>query len=144
MADLNFSIKGTSENPTKFIAEARTFKIAIDEPQELGGTNHAANPVELLLASYAGCINVMGHIIAQELGFKLEKLDIEIDGDLNPGRVFGTSLDDRAGFKNINVKLTPKSDANEEILKKWQEIIELRCPINDNLSNVTPIKINVN
>jgi hypothetical protein len=32
MSDLNFSIKGSSENPTKFVAEARNFKIVIDEP----------------------------------------------------------------------------------------------------------------
>jgi len=31
MSNLKFSIKGTSESATKFVAEARHFKIIIDE-----------------------------------------------------------------------------------------------------------------
>ncbi len=143
MADLNFSIKGVSENTTKFVAEARSFKIVIDEPQTLGGTNHGANPVEYLLASYAGCLNVMGHLIADELGFKLDKLEIEVNGNLNPDRLFGKSFTERAGFKNIQVKLKPYTDVTPELLKSWIKIVKNRCPINDNLQNLTSIEIEV-
>ena len=143
MSDLKFSIKGTSENPTKFVAEARNFKIIVDEPPTLGGTDHGANPVEYLLASYAGCLNVMGHLIAGELGFKLDKLEIEINGDLNPERLFGSSFNDRAGFKKINITLKPYGDATPELLDKWVQAIENRCPVNDNLQNLTPVDIEV-
>jgi uncharacterized OsmC-like protein len=143
MADLNFSIKGTSESPTKFLAEARNFKIIIDEPPTLGGTDHGANPVEYLLASYAGCINVMGHLVASELGFKLNKLEIEINGNLNPARLFGQSFEERAGYKNISVTLKPYADVTSELLKKWVHAVESRCPINDNLQNITPIDVRV-
>ena len=143
MADLNFSVKGVSENPTKFVAEARDFKIVIDEPPSLGGTDHGANPVEYLLASYAGCLNVMGHLIAGELGFKLDKLEIEINGNLNPDRLFGTSFEERAGFKKIDIKLKPHANASPELLKIWTEAVENRCPINDNLRSVTPTEIEI-
>ncbi len=143
MSDLNFSIKGISENPTKFVAEARNFKIVIDEPPTLGGTDHGANPVEYLLASYAGCLNVMGHLIAGELGFKLDKLEIEMNGNLNPERLFGKSFTERAGFKNIQVKLKPYAAVTPELLKKWVQEVENRCPVNDNLLNKTPIEVEV-
>ena len=143
MSDLNFSIKGVSENPTKFVAEARNFKIVVDEPPTLGGTDHGANPVEYLLASYAGCLNVMGHLVANELGFKLDKLEIEVNGNINPDRLFGKSFSDRAGFKNIQVTLRPHSEAKPELLKTWIQEIENRCPINDNLGSITPIDIEV-
>jgi uncharacterized OsmC-like protein len=143
MSDLNFSIKGVSENPTKFVAEARNFKIVVDEPPTLGGTDHGANPVEYLLASYAGCLNVMGHLIADELGFKLDRLEIEVHGNLNPDRLFGKSFTERAGFKKIQVTLKPHSEANPDLLKKWIKEIENRCPINDNLGSITPIDIEV-
>ena len=143
MADLNFSVKGVSENPTKFVAEARDFKMVIDEPPSLGGTDHGANPVEYLLASYAGCLNVMGHLIAGELGFKLDKLEIEINGNLNPDRLFGTSFEERAGFKKIDVQLKPYANASPELLKLWTEAVENRCPINDNLRYLTPTEIEV-
>lgn len=143
MSDLNFSIKGISENPTKFVAEARSFKIIIDEPPTLGGTDHGATPVEYLLASYAGCLNVMGHMIARELGFTLDKLEIEMDGNLNPARLFGKSFADRAGFKNIQVKLKPYAAVTPVLLEKWVQEVESRCPINDNLLNKTPIEVKV-
>ena len=143
MSDLNFSIKGVSENPTKFVAEARNFKIVVDEPPTLGGTDHGANPVEYLLASYAGCLNVMGHLIADELGFKLDKLEIEINGNLNPDRLFGKSFTERAGFKKIQVTLKPHAEITPELLKNWIEAVENRCPINDNLGSITPIEIEV-
>ena len=143
MSDLDFSIKGVSENPTKFVAEARNFKIVVDEPPTLGGTDHGANPVEYLLASYAGCLNVMGHLIAGELGFKLDKLEIEVNGNLNPDRLFGKSFAERAGFKNIQVSLKPYAEVSPEILEKWILEVENRCPVNDNLLNKTPIKLEV-
>ncbi|MEO5649500.1 MAG: OsmC family protein [Ginsengibacter sp.] len=143
MSDLNFSIKGVSKNPTKFIAQARNFKLVIDEPPALGGTDHGANPVEYLLASYAGCLNVMGHLVAEELGFKLDKLEIEVTGDINPERLFGKSFEERAGFKKIQVTLKPYAKVTPEVLKNWTEAVENRCPINDNLRNLTPTEIEV-
>jgi len=141
MADLNFSLSGQNENPTKFVAQTRQFTITIDEPEALGGTNHAANPVEFLLAAYAGCLNVMGHIVAGELNFKLKSLRIEIDGDLNPAKVFGQPTGDRAGYKEIRVQLIPEADTDSGTLEKWLKIIESRCPVNDNLANPTPVSV---
>jgi uncharacterized OsmC-like protein len=141
MADLNFSLSGRNENATKFVAKTRNFQLIIDEPEGLGGTDHAPNPVEFLLAAYAGCLNVMGHIVARELGFELKGLQIDLDGDLNPAKVFGQHTTDRPGYKEIRVNIIPVADADETILKKWLEIIESRCPVNDNLINPTPVKI---
>jgi uncharacterized OsmC-like protein len=143
MADLNFSLTGQNENATKFVAKTRQFTLTIDEPEGLGGTDHAANPVEFLLAAYAGCINVMGHIVARELDFTLNSLKIELDGDLNPAKVFGQQTSDRAGYKEIRINIIPDADTNEATLAKWLEIIESRCPVNDNLTNPTPVKINL-
>ena len=141
MTDLNFSLLGQNESPTKFVAKTRHFQLTIDEPEGLGGTDHAANPVEFLLAAYAGCLNVMGHIIANELDFKLNSLKIELDGDLNPSKVFGQPTSDRAGYKEIRVNIIPDADTDRETLDKWLEAIESRCPVNDNLINPTPVKI---
>lgn len=143
MADLNFSLSGQNENATKFVAKARQFILTIDEPEGLGGTDHAANPVEFLLAAYAGCINVMGHIVAKELSFKLNSLRIELDGDLNPAKVFGQETTDRAGYKEIRINIIPDAQTDEETLVKWLKILESRCPVNDNLSNPTPVKISL-
>lgn len=143
MSDLKFKIKAHSENPTKTIVSARGFNLILDEPQSLGGTNEGANPVEYVLAAFSGCINVMGHVIAKEMGFELRGMDITLSGELNPGRFMGTSFKDRAGYKSIEVVVKPDCDASPELLNKWLRTIEDRCPVSDNLSQETPINIKI-
>lgn len=141
MSDLKFRVRAHSENPTKTIVKARNFEIIIDEPEDLGGTNTAANPVEYVLAAFSGCLNVMAHVIAKEMNFELKGVEIDITGELNPAKLFGLSNDDRAGYKNISVKVKPNCDANIETLNKWLEAMESRCPVSDNLQHATPVKI---
>ena len=94
MADSRFRVKAHSESPTKTIVKARQFEIVVDEPAELGGTDLGANPVEYVLAAFAGCLNVMAHVIAKELNFELRGVEIDLYGDLNPARLFGMSFDE--------------------------------------------------
>ena len=139
MSDLQFAVEGQAESQTRITATARQFSFVIDEPPALGGEDLGANPVEYLLASYAGCVNVMAYLIANELGIKLEKLTIKVDGNINPARLFGKSFEERAGFKQINLSLQPVTNASPELLSKWVSEIKNRCPVNDNLSNSTPL-----
>jgi len=141
MSILKFSVKAKSENSTKTVVEARGFKITIDEPENLGGTNGGANPVEYLLAALSGCLNVVGHIVASEMGFKLNGLEIEVEGDLNPEKFLGKSMEERSGYKDIKVIIKPDTDADKETLDKWLKVVESRCPVSDNISNATPLKI---
>lgn len=141
---INFSIRSKSESPAKTNIQVRDFNLTVDEPQHLGGTDKAPNPVEYILAGYAGCINVVAHIVAKEQNIVLKDLEIDIDGDLDPARLFGTSFHERAGYKNINVSLktSTKLDTGQRI--KWLKEVEYRCPVNDNLSNKTPINFSLN
>ena len=96
--DLNFKINGKSIGHTKYQGYARNFELIVDEPEMLGGDDSAANPVEYLLAGYAGCLNVVFGIVAKELAIEIQSLKINIDGDINPEKFLGISNDERAGF----------------------------------------------
>lgn len=143
MSDLKFSVQGESSSATQFIGKTRQFTLVVDEPQSLGGTDEDANPVEYILAGFAGCANVVGHVVAKELGFTINNLKIEASGELNPNRFLGTSNEERAGFKSIKLNLIPDTDASIETLAEWLQIVEKRCPVKDNLQNSTPISIAV-
>jgi len=141
MEDLKFRVQAHSENPTKTVVKARGFEIIIDEPESLGGTNEGANPVEFMLAAFCGCINVMGHVIAKEMKFELRSIKIKMCGNLNPQRLFGSSFEERSGYKKIDISIEPDCDATIEILEEWLGKIEDRCPVSDNLTNKTPINL---
>lgn len=141
MADAKFSIKAVSENATKTIVKARNFNMVIDEPPSLGGKDEGANPVEFVLAALAGCLNVMGNLIAKEMGFALKSFKINISGPLDPDFLFGKTTEGRAGYKEIVAELEVETDADKETLNKWIKAVESRCPVSDNLSNSTPLKV---
>jgi large subunit ribosomal protein L25 len=50
---------------------------------------------------------------------------------------------ERAGYKEIRVKVKPHTDADEQVLKDWLAAVENRCPVSDNIRNVTPVKISL-
>ncbi|MDN5343390.1 OsmC family protein [Oceanotoga sp. DSM 15011] len=141
MPKMTVNVSAKCENPTKLVVKARNFEIIVDEPSNLGGTDHGPNPVEYVQAALAGCLNVVGHVVAKEMGFELKGLEVQLDGFLNPAKFMGKSDEERAGYQEINVKMIPDTDADEETLNKWLEQVEERCPVSDNIKNPTPVKI---
>lgn len=143
MADSTFSVVAHSESATKTIVKARNFSMIIDEPAELGGTDEGANPVEYVLAALSGCLNVMCHLVAQEMSIRLKGVKINLSGELNPDKLFGKKTDDRAGYKSIRVEVDPDTDADKAPLEKWLQAVVARCPVSDNLANTTPVNISL-
>ncbi len=143
MSILSFSFQGVNKSSTKFTGKSREFELTIDEPIELGGTNEYPNPVEYILAGYAGCLNVVAHIVAQELNIVLKKLEINVSGELNTAKLLGENTTERAGFQRIEVSLKPQTTATETELLGWLKEIERRCPVGDNLQNQTPVSLQI-
>lgn len=141
MTKLKISVQAKSENDTKTIVKARDFKMIIDEAEEFGGTNAGANPVEYVLAALSGCLNVVGHLVAKEMGFTLRGIEIYVEGYLDPAKFMGESTQARAGCLSISAIIKPDTDAERVTLDKWLKTVESRCPISDNISNSTPVEI---
>lgn len=141
MPDAVFKVHGESRSGTATVVRARGFEIVIDEPPAFGGEDAGPNPVEYVLASLAGCINVVGHLVAAEMGIRIRGLKMTVSGKLNPDRFSGRSTHDRAGFKEIRVSLDAETDASEDKLAAWMHRIEQRCPVADNLGNATEIRL---
>jgi len=138
-----FSVHAESENPTKVTVTAGKFKMIIDEPPNLGGTDDGANPVEYVLAALAGCLNVVGKMVAKEMGFAINALSFDLEGELDPAGFMGKSKNVRPGYQHIRVTIDVDSNADDQTLQKWLETIETRCPVSDNLTNTTPVKISL-
>lgn len=139
--NLEFVVDAESHSPAKTTVRTRHFTLVIDEPQSLGGTDTAPNPVEYLLASYAGCLNVVAHHTAQELGIRPGKISFTLSGMLNPANLLEGNTDQRPGFQSIEVKLFTELPLSEKEHQDWQLCIEKRCPVGDNLAQPTPISL---
>lgn len=140
---VKFKINAKSESPTRTVVKARDFSMIIDEPKHLGGKDTGANPVEFLLGALSGCLNVVGHMVAKEMGFDFHGMEIDIEGGMNPLKFMGKSSKERTGYQYIDVKIRPNTEMDEETLIKWAKAVEERCPVSDNIGNATPITINL-
>jgi uncharacterized OsmC-like protein len=118
----------------KMVVRSGNFEVPIDK---LGG--EAPSPIEYLLASYAGCINIVGEIIAKEMNFKIHDIKVEVSGVFNAAK-FMTGVGERAGYKEISTKVYVKSDVDMKTLEEWFRRVRERCPIEDNIANQTPLR----
>lgn len=138
---LHVTVTATAESPTKLAVSARDFGFIIDEPPSFGGTDAGPNPVEYLLASLAGCMNVVIHMIAHERGVEVRALRLTVNGDLDPSRLMGHPTENRSGFQSIELIADIDSDASPADLDEILRLSELRCPVSDNVGAETPIAI---
>lgn len=140
---IEFAIQSETKSKSQSEISVRNFKVNVDEPEQLGGTNLAPNPVEYILCGLSGCIHILGFKVAQEIGMDLKDLKIKIIGELNPEKLFGMKTEERAGYQGIKVILEPTTDSNEGLLKQWLDIMAERSPVLDNLLNSTPVSISL-
>jgi len=141
MPDVVIKVEASSISRKRVEVTAGKFVMNVDEPERLGGTDTGPNPLEYLLAALAGCLNVLGHAVAREMGFTIESMSVSIEGSLDPVAFTGRKPGVRPGYQEIRVHFSLKTSATQDILNSWAEAIEARCPVSDNLINPTPVRI---
>ena len=103
----------------------------VDEPPQLLGDDTAPNPSEAALAALGTCIAVGIHANAVHRGLKLNKLELELEADINITSVWGVgdTSDKPVGFTAVRVKAHIDADApreqRDELLQhvlKWSPV----------------------
>jgi len=125
---------------TKAETKIREFKIIVDEPLELKGTNTAPNPVELLLTALGGCVALTYHGYAKRFEVDIEDLIVSLEGDMIPGGWVDKAGRERRSFKQIRYEVQMKTKAPEEEVRKLHKLVEEKCPVSDMLVNPTKVK----
>ena len=122
--------KLTAECPThsRTDASARHHTVVIDEPEIRGGTDAAATPLETMLSSYLACLNVISHLIADEMGIRLDNMSMALDAEFDTNGV-STQTPTTLPFPNLSLTVNVSSDANDTQLAQLQSDLYLRCPV---------------
>ena len=131
------TFKATAKRLTEGLqveSNSRGFKILMDEPEDLGGTDASMNPVEALLCSLGACQTIVASAFAAANDITFQELYIDLEGDLDPDGFMGLT-DVRNGFQEIRFVMRFKSDEPKEKLEAFAKFIESRCPVGDNLAN---------
>ncbi|WP_181350419.1 OsmC family protein [Thalassobacillus sp. CUG 92003] len=116
--------------------------ITIDEPESMGGTNTAADPLTTLLGSLAGCETAVANIVAKELDFDLQSIHFKINGKLDPKGLMGDP-NVRPYFQTVNIEATVKTSETQERVEKLQQLTDQRCPVFTTLK-AADVELNAN
>ncbi len=112
----------------------RQFKIQIDEPCELCGSNQFANPQEYLLAATNACMMVGYATVASVMGVKLSKLELEITGDIDLRGFLDIDSSVARGYEHLHYTVRIAGDGTAEQFEKMHEVVQRTSP---NYHNIT-------
>ncbi len=130
----------------KVKAGSREFTSNFDEPEMLGGTNTAANPVEVVLQAYGACLTIGYALNAAVRGIELDDIRIELEGEIDLPGFLGLEapekygMDKLPGYKTVraNVKIKARN-ADNKTLNELHEHVLRTSPVGITLTR--PVKM---
>ncbi|MGE0715718.1 MAG: OsmC family protein [Alphaproteobacteria bacterium] len=105
----------------------RDFSLVIDEPVVRHGQDSGPTPMEVLMASLAGCSNVILNKICAERGVKLEDVSIDIVGMLDVRGINGQERI-KTAFPEVRLAVTCTAHTTPETMAAIREELAWRCP----------------
>ena len=119
---------------------SRAFSWKSDEPRQLLGTNHAANPQELLLSGLGSCMMVSFLAGASAQGIQIETLKLEFDGTLDLRGFMGIDSNATVGFPDIRYQIRVTGDATPEQFEELHRASLAHSPNAQSLINPVALK----
>lgn len=128
----------------KVQCSAREFKYTIDEPENLGGTNEGMNPAESLLCALGACKCIVAKILSKGHKINLEKLKVEMEGEIDPDGFTGKNINAKIGFSKITTKYIIKTSNTREEINDFIFRVEHDCPMKDTIVNAPEMHLQIN
>ena len=126
-----------------FKTECRAGKhsIIIDQPTMSGGTDAGPTPLDVQLIALGGCIAAIARIVANQKKVNIRGLEITVDGDIDTDGLLGKPSSKRVGFTAITASVKIDADMSVKEKEEFLHAVDARCPISENLANITPISV---
>lgn len=115
-------LKGTLEEGYRVQMSIRDHEVFADEPIDVGGTNTAVKPSELILSGLASCKLITMRMYANRKGWDLQNAHIEL------------SYIEKGDPTIVRKNITFEGDLSEDQIKRLR-VISGRCPVAKMLSN---------
>lgn len=109
-------------------AEHRTLTASFrSAEQRMGGSQTDPNPLELLLGSLSGCMNVVLQMVAQEQGLGAVTAEFRVKGEIDPRGLMGdTSVPPY--FQRVQVEVLVQGVSADK-LDPLRALVDQRCPV---------------
>jgi putative redox protein len=114
--------------------KVREHTVKSDYGEAAGGTNLAPNPVELLLAALAACIEAAFYEFAELEGIAVRSLAVDVEGMLDLRGFFMVDEGVAPGFQQLKYVFTIEtSESDEAKVRDLAGRVVAHCPVVDSL-----------
>ncbi len=115
--------------------DSRKFKLIVDEPGVLGGSDEYPNPIEYLASALCGCLTAGIATNAALFNAELEKIDVQVKVNFDIHGVLGLDRSKPSGPLNLHykVKLKGKNGTTPEQLRKSKETLDKKSPVKNTI-----------
>lgn len=117
----------------------RRFTLRGDHPPELLGQNTGPTAVETLLAALGSCITGTYAAQATARGIDLERLEVEIEGQIDLNGFFQLAPV-RPGLSGVKVNIRAQANADEHTLEELKQATLEASPVYDSVAHPVSIE----
>ena len=118
----------------------RRHAFIIDEPKELLGDDTSANPQEYLMGAMNACILNTYVIAAAMKGIRLDKVELETEGELDLRGFLGLAKNVIPGYKELKYKVRLKGNGTREQYEEVHKAVVATSPNYYNMSHAIKLK----
>ena len=136
------TLTAASDCPEAFHCDTtmRKHTMVIDEPKRLGGGDAGPSPVDLALGALASCQAITYRVWAHRLGIALERVHVEVAGDLDQRGFFGTEEGVHAGYGAMRVRVRCEGPEPHERYRELADTVDQHCPLLDMYTNPVTVE----
>ncbi|HSJ72937.1 MAG TPA: OsmC family protein [Miltoncostaeaceae bacterium] len=120
-------------------ATVRGHTVTCDEPRSFGGSDSAQSPVELFLTSLATCQAITYRVWAAELGLAVDRVEVEVVGDIDLRGFLGVDGVEAAGYDGVRVRVALSGPEPAERYQELADAVDRHCPVLDVLARPIPV-----
>ncbi len=131
-----YNPKVSSRHIEKLYTETtvREHTVKIDYAEPAGGTNKGPNPIEMLLAAFAACVEAAFCEFAEYKGLKIDSLSVDVEGTLDLRGLFMVG-DVPSRFKEVTYVFNIQTPDNKDKVMALAQEVLAHCPVVDSLIN---------
>jgi len=130
MVQTGLRIEAVMETPHRSLVRAGDKALRLDMPELLGGTHRGIMPLEAVLASYAGSLNVVGNFVAKTMDFDLRHWEFTIWAEFDPRGIWGLSKVGNA-FRVVHVESRVTTSESARRLGQFRKTLAERDPVHN-------------
>jgi len=143
LAQAGFAAEGELVGLTEVDVRIGDRLVKVDQPETIGGTDLAPNPVQFALASLGACVAHTYRFWSEKLNIPLNGLQVNVQGNLDIRGGLGLEEGVRAGFRDVAVAVRISGPEPAERYEKLRSAVDQHSAVLDIFGNQVPVRMSM-